>query len=264
MFFIKGFKMTYSLATDKPLSDSPQLTGVLSVIKGWKGDWRKFFTAQEHEVEEETVKMVFEEDWKPIVVSGIKKDIITPVHIDYDPVVYGHMKKPPDIDINDMSYVIRQIASHEHNAVNLDTFTEMWHFSDFCSGYQKGAGLIRLMMYYSALHNREFDSILQVPEIMVTRAQLSAGGNFVYGRHHTYAWTVNSRHAVLETLRHIHFLKKNGVVYYDDFDGRHWFIKEQPQCNWEIVHAIKEKHGCISLKEYNNGMKVMVTPRTVN
>lgn len=243
-----------------PVTDNVQIQGLLSGIRGWKGDWRRFFTAQEQN-ESRAAEIAAVEQFTPTVVSGVKKDIIRKVEIEYDPVVYAHMNRKPDIDISDIGYVIRQIASDKDNAVNLDTFTEMWYFSDFVSEYQKGAGEIRLLKYYSAVHGKEFTNLLQVPELIISKKQLNNAGCFTYGKNHTYAWTINSRNSILETLRHIHFLKSNGVVYYDDFEKRYWYIKEQPQCTGEIVKSIMDKHGCISLTEYNNGVKRLVTPR---
>jgi hypothetical protein len=150
---------------------------------------------------------------------------------------------------------------------NIEIYKELWNFVSYTSGYIKGgfdktpeSGKKQLLKYYSSCHGKEFTDVRQIPEIVIARQQLMNSSTYCYGKNRVYAHTVNSRHAILETLRHINLLGKNGVVHYSgENHTHHWWVKEHASCKNEVVSAIKEEQQAIEHTVYSNGMHFILT-----
>lgn len=247
--------MKYSLTNTEVVSDNPLINAIISSCKKWKYDYKLFFGTKETDPLRD-IKEKITNSQKTIVVSGVSETRHLENEI-YDPVVWEYLEKKPDIDFSEIGYVIRQLTdSSDDNMRNIDTFTEIWNM---CSRFSNKVSEKRMLDFYSAVHNKRYVDLREVPEIHVSRKQLESGGYYTYGQKNTYAWVVNSRHAVLETLRHINMLKRNGIIYYDNFNERTWYILEQPQCEGELVQALQEAYRGLSLTEYNNRIKKLVT-----
>ena len=246
--------MKYTLAATTIVSDNPYISTVISACKDWKNQYKLFFGTKEIDPLKDIKEKLMNSE-KVVVFSGVSETKYVEGEI-YDPVVWGYLDRKPDVDYSDMGYVIRQLTSSDENIRNMDTFTEIWNMQ---SRFSNDVSAMRMLKFYSAVHKKQYTDIREVPEIHVSRKQLESGGYYTYGQKNTYAWVVNSRHAVLETLRHINLLKRNGIVYCDNFNERTWYILEQPQCEGELVQALQEAYHGLSLTEYNNRIKKLVT-----
>lgn len=174
----------------------------------------------------------------------------------------------------DLAYAVKHMTVKENhgNLDNIEIYKELWNFVPYTSGYIKGgfdktpeAGKRQLLKYYGSIHNADYTDVRQIPEIVIARQQLMNSSTYCYGKNRVYAHTVNSRHAILETLRHINLLGKNGVVHYGGEDHlHHWWVKEHPSCEGEVAKAIKEEKHCLEHNTYNNGMHHLVTKEKQN
>lgn len=99
-----------------------------------------------------------------------------------------------------------------------------------------------------------------IPEFQLARKQLRSSEVTTIGNY--YARTVNTSHAVFETLRMIYLAGQNAVVYSDLGADRKWWIKEQQKFHGCIPAAImKGYHGknC-SMRQFSNGIVELTTP----
>lgn len=102
-----------------------------------------------------------------------------------------------------------------------------------------------------------------IPELALARAQLSQSSVTTFGNF--YARSVNTRHSIFETLRAIHFVGQNAVVYYDDMDCRRWWVKEQLKYKNCIPEAIAKGYRTkVQKRELANGIVELITPIPVS